>query len=137
MSESTPTLPSATGDFGDKPELTFPDAAPPEELVVEVLTAGSGLTVESGQTIEVNYFGQIWGGRVFDNSYDRGSSIEFPIGMGVVIHGWDAGLVGRAIGSRLLLSIPPHDGYGPGGAPRAGIGGDDTLVFVVDILGSH
>ncbi|QGH68711.1 FKBP-type peptidyl-prolyl cis-trans isomerase [Pseudactinotalea sp. HY158] len=137
MSESTPTLPSATGDFGDKPELTFPAAAPPEELVVEVLTAGSGLTVESGQTIEVNYFGQIWGGRVFDNSYDRGSSIEFPIGMGVVIHGWDAGLVGRAIGSRLLLSIPPHDGYGPGGAPRAGIGGDDTLVFVVDILGSH
>ena len=137
MSPTHAALPSATGEFGEKPELTFPDTAPPADLVVEVLTEGSGLVVEAGQTIEVNYLGQIWGGRIFDNSYDRGASIEFPIGMGVVIHGWDEGLVGRAIGSRVLLSIPPHDGYGPGGAPRAGIGGDDTLVFVVDIIGAH
>lgn len=129
-------LPTATGTFGDKPAITFPDSGAPADLVVEVLERGDGAIVEAGQTIEVNYLGQIWGGGIFDNSYDRGSSIEFPIGVGVVISGWDSGLVGQPIGSRVLVSIPPHEGYGPNGVPQAGIGGDDTLVFVVDILGA-
>jgi peptidylprolyl isomerase len=73
---------------------------------------------------------------MFDNSYDRGSSISFPIGVGAVIGGWDDGLVGQQVGSRVLLSIPPHLGYGPRGMPAAGIRGADTLVFVVDILGT-
>jgi peptidylprolyl isomerase len=128
------TLPTASGSFGDKPELTFPADAAPAELEVQVLSEGDGAIVEAGQTIEVNYLGQVWGGSVFDNSYDRGSSIGFPIGIGRVIGGWDSGLVGRTVGSRVLLSIPPHEGYGPNGNPRAGIRGDDTLVFVVDIL---
>ncbi|RPF26051.1 FKBP-type peptidyl-prolyl cis-trans isomerase [Georgenia muralis] len=128
-------LPTATGGFGEKPELTFPPTGAPEGLQVKVLEQGDGAAVEAGQTIVVNYLGQTWGGHVFDNSYDRGSSISFPIGMGVVIGGWDDGLVGRQIGSRLLLSIPPEDGYGPAGVPQAGIKGGDTLVFVVDILG--
>lgn len=126
-------LPTASGSFGEKPQITFPDNAPPEALTVSVLSPGQGAVVEAGQTIDVDYLGQVWGGRVFDNSYDRGSSIQFGIGIGQVIAGWDEGLVGQQIGSRVLLSIPPHDGYGPGGNPRAGIGGDDTLVFVVDI----
>ncbi len=128
------TLPTASGSFGDKPELTFPADPAPAELEVQVLSEGDGAIVEAGQTIEVNYLGQVWGGSVFDNSYDRGSSIGFPIGIGRVIGGWDSGLVGRTVGSRVLLSIPPHEGYGPNGNPRAGIRGDDTLVFVVDIL---
>lgn len=128
------SLPTASGSFGDKPTLSFPDNQPPAELTVQVLSQGDGAVVESGQTIVVNYYGQVWGGHMFDNSYDRGSAIDFPIGVGVVIHGWDAGLVGQQIGSRVLLSIPPHDGYGPGGMPPAQIKGDDTLVFVVDIL---
>lgn len=131
------SLPTASGSFGDKPELTFPDHAPSADLEVGVLEPGTGAVVESGQTIEVNYYGQVWNGAMFDNSYDRGSSIEFPIGVGTVISGWDSGLVGQQIGSRVLLTIPPHEGYGPNGAPRAGIGGDDTLVFVVDILGAR
>lgn len=130
-------LPTATGGFGEKPVLSFPESPAPAELVVTVLEEGTGPLVEAGQTIEVNYLGQCWGGNVFDNSYDRRSSIEFPIGMGVVIAGWDNGLVGQHIGSRVLLSIPPHEGYGPNGQPRAGIRGDDTLVFVVDILDAH
>ncbi|WP_043499810.1 FKBP-type peptidyl-prolyl cis-trans isomerase [Georgenia sp. SUBG003] len=128
-------LPTATGGFGDKPELTFPDSGAPEGLQVQVLEQGSGDTVQAGQTIVVNYLGQTWGGHVFDNSYDRGSTISFPIGMGVVIGGWDDGLVGQQIGSRLMLSIPPEHGYGPRGVPQAGIGGTDTLVFVVDVVG--
>ena len=101
-----------------------------------MLSRGEGELVESGDDIEVNYYGQVWGGRMFDNSYDRGSSISFPIGVGSVIGGWDEGLVGQQVGSRVLLSIPPHLGYGDRGMPQAGIGGTDTLVFVVDITGT-
>lgn len=131
------TLPTASGSFGDKPELTFPEEAAPAELEVQVLEQGDGPAVEAGQTIEVDYLGQVWGGSIFDNSYDRGSSIGFPIGVGRVISGWDGGLVGLNVGSRVLLSIPPHEGYGPNGNVRAGIRGDDTLVFVVDIIGAR
>lgn len=130
----TAHLPEATGGFGDKPVLTFPDVAAPAELEEKVLVQGTGDTVEAGNTIVVNYLGQLWGGGIFDNSYDRGAPIDFPIGVGAVIGGWDQGLVGKQVGSRVLLSIPPHHGYGSRGVPQAGIGGDDTLVFVVDIL---
>ena len=130
------SLPTASGGFGDKPVLTFPESPAPAELGVEVLVQGSGDTVESGDDLEVNYYGQIWNGRMFDNSYDRGASISFPIGVGAVIGGWDDGIVGKQVGSRLLLSIPPHLGYGDRGMPQAGIRGTDTLVFVVDVVGT-
>jgi peptidylprolyl isomerase len=131
------TLPTASGGFGDKPVLDFPESAAPEDLGVEVLVQGDGDTVQAGDDLEVNYLGQIWGGSIFDNSYDRRSSISFPIGVGAVIGGWDDGLVGKQVGSRVLLSIPPHLGYGERGMPQAGIRGTDTLVFVVDIVGTR
>ncbi|HEY3436425.1 MAG TPA: FKBP-type peptidyl-prolyl cis-trans isomerase [Actinotalea sp.] len=138
LPESTPaTLPTATGGFGDKPELTFPETSAPADLAVQVLSPGDGEIVEAGDDIEVHYYGQVWDGVMFDNSYDRGSSISFPIGVGAVIGGWDEGLVGQSVGSRVLLSIPPHLGYGDRGMPAARIGGTDTLVFVVDIKGTH
>ncbi|MCL2454997.1 MAG: FKBP-type peptidyl-prolyl cis-trans isomerase [Micrococcales bacterium] len=127
-------LPQASGGFGDKPTLTFPDASAPAGLETSVLVRGTGAVVEAGQEIEVSYLGQTWAGQVFDNSYDRGSTITFPIGQGAVIAGWDDGLVGQQIGSRVLLSIPSHLGYGDRGVPQAGIRGGDTLVFVVDIV---
>jgi peptidylprolyl isomerase len=52
----------------------------------------------------------------------------------MVIGGWDKGLVGQNLGSRVLLSVPPEHGYGSRGVPQAGIGGGDTLVFVVDLV---
>jgi peptidylprolyl isomerase len=131
----TTELPTASGSFGDKPELTFPEAAAPTGLHVKVLEEGTGPLVEAGRTIVVNYFGQVWNGRVFDTSYDRGETIDFPIGVGAVIRGWDEGLVGQTVGSRVLLSIPPERGYGARGVPQAGIRGGDTLVFVVDVVG--
>ncbi len=129
------TLPTASGTFGDKPVLTFPEGGAPSGLQVQVLEEGTGPVVEAGRTIVVNYLGQTWGGHVFDNSYDRNSTIDFPIGVGAVIGGWDKGLVGRNVGDRVLLSIPPEHGYGMRGVPQAGIGGGDTLVFVVDVVG--
>ncbi|MCC2307092.1 FKBP-type peptidyl-prolyl cis-trans isomerase [Cellulomonas chengniuliangii] len=131
----TAQLPEATGSFGEKPTLTFPDAAAPAELEVVVLSRGDGPLVEAGDDLVVNYLGQLWNGPIFDNSYDRGTSINFPIGVGAVIGGWDQALVGQQIGSRVLISIPPHLGYGDRGVPQAGIKGDSTLVFVVDIVG--
>ena len=90
--------------------------------------------LEPGDTIVCNYLGQIWGGQVFDNSFDRGQPLSFQIGVGMVIRGWDEGLVGQRVGSRVLLSIPSELGYGSRGVPQAGIKGGDTLVFVTEIL---
>ncbi|WP_076464086.1 FKBP-type peptidyl-prolyl cis-trans isomerase [Actinomyces mediterranea] len=125
---------TVTGEFGRKPALAF-DNTPSDELLVEVLKEGDGQVVEAGDTIHCHYLGQVFDGQVFDNSYDRGQALSFQIGVGMVIRGWDDGLVGQRVGSRVLLSIPSEYGYGSRGVPQAGIGGGDTLVFVTDILG--
>lgn len=136
MSSDVPAdqLPTASGAFGDKPELTFPGDEHLAEGAIHVLSEGTGDVVETGDLLLADYLGQVWGGEVFDNSYDRGTPAAFPIGVGAVVSGWDQGLVGQKIGSRVLLSLPPSLGYGPSGNPNAGIGGEDTIVFVVDIV---
>lgn len=129
-------LPKVEGAAGTKPVVTMPQGAAPTQLVKSVLIAGTGADVKAGQQIKVQYIGQIWKtGAVFDASWDRGQPIEFGIGTGQVIKGWDEGLVGQKIGSRVLLVIPPDKGYGAGGRPPK-ILGTDTMVFVVDILDS-
>ena len=74
-------LPEATGTFGEKPVLTFPESAASAELEVVVLEPGDGDVVVAGDDLVVNYLGQCWGGAIFDNSYDRGTPINFPIGL--------------------------------------------------------
>lgn len=129
-------LPTVAGGAGRQPTITVPTGAAPTKLVVQPLIRGSGPPIKKGDTLIAEYEGVVWpGGRKFDSSWDRGSPASFPIGVGGVIPGWDKGLVGQPIGSRVLLVVPPADGYGPGGNPQAGISGTDTLVFVVDILG--
>ena len=114
-------------DFKGTPE-------PVKNLRVAALVQGDGAKVEKGQTIVVDYLGQVYGGKApFDASY-AADPASFQIGTGKVIKGWDQALVGRAIGSRVLLSIPPGLGYGETGNKEAGIKGTDTLYFVVDIL---
>ena len=129
-------LPEVSGSFGQKPTLTFPDATASGELEVLVLSRGDGALVEAGDELEVHYLGQAWQGGIFDNSYDRGSSTSFPIGVGAVIAGWDEGSSASRSGRACSLSIPSHLGYGDRGVPQAGIKGGDTLVFVVDIVGT-
>ena len=127
-------LPTATGKVGDKPTLTFPKSSPPPSLQRVVLTEGTGATTVKGDYLVTNYLGQIWGGKVFDNSYDRKATSTFQIGEAKVVPGWDVALVGVKVGSRVLLSLPPSDGYGSGGSSGAGIKGTDTIVFVVDVV---
>ncbi|MEV5966330.1 FKBP-type peptidyl-prolyl cis-trans isomerase [Kribbella sp. NPDC051952] len=125
-----------TSDFGAKPTVTHRDGDPEKGLVTEVLKQGDGPEVKKGELLTANYLGQIWrDGKVFDNSYDRGAPSSFPIGVGGVISGWDEGLVGKKIGSRVMLSIPSDKGYKEQGNEQAGIKGDDTLIFVVDLIG--
>ena len=103
-----------------------PDAPGPERRSV-----GCPAT---GQSIQVHYTGVRWrDGKKFDSSGDKGGPVDIQIGEGKVIPGWDKGLVGQTVGSRILLVVPPADGYGAAGKPPA-IGPKDTMVFVVDIL---
>ena len=126
-----------TSDFGQKPTVTHREGDPDKTLVTEVLKEGDGPEVKKGELLTANYLGQIWrDGKVFDNSYDRGAPSSFPIGVGGVISGWDEGLVGKKIGSRVMLSIPSDKGYKSTGNQQAGIKGDDTLIFVVDLVGA-
>jgi peptidylprolyl isomerase len=128
-------LPTVAGTPKTKPSITLPEGEPPNTLQVKVLDEGAGEVVKSGQQISVDYLGVVWpGGQQFDASYDRGKPATFGIGVQQVISGWDEGLVGQKVGSRVLLVIPPDKGYGKNGQPRANIKGTDTLVFVVEIL---
>ncbi|WP_253282167.1 FKBP-type peptidyl-prolyl cis-trans isomerase [Arcanobacterium phocae] len=131
----TVELPVVSGSFGDTPTITYPTPEPPRGLKVVLLEEGNGKVVQAGDEVEVNYHGQIWDGELFDSSYFRSEPTRFPIGVGMVIKGWDQALVGKQVDSRVMIIVPPEKGYGSAGNPRAGIKGDDVLVFVVDILG--
>ncbi len=119
------------------PTVRIPKMAPPTKTEQATLVEGTGATVQKGQTITAQYHGVLWkDGSVFDSSWQRGEPADFPIGVGAVIPGWDKTLVGKKVGSRVLLVIPPADGYGAQGMGDK-ISGTDTLVFVVDILDAY
>jgi peptidylprolyl isomerase len=131
-----------SGGFGTTPSVTVPATAAPSALTQQVLSQGSGATVAKDDTVIDNYVGQTWmppAGKVnvFDSSFSRGSPAAFLLGEGQVIPGWDTALVGKQLGSRVLLTIPPADGYGSAGQPGANISGTDTLVFVIDLVAAY
>jgi peptidylprolyl isomerase len=130
----TVTAPKTGSTAG--PTVAIPaKATAPKSLQVKTLITGTGAKVKSGQNLAVQYTGVIWRtGKVFDSSWSRNQPFTTVIGQGQVIKGWDTGLVGQTVGSRVLLVIPPAQGYGTAGASSAGIKGTDTLVFVVDII---
>lgn len=128
-------LPTVTTATGKAPVITIPASSPPKSLTVKTLIKGTGPVVKSSQELMVQYTGVIWRTKkVFDSSWSRKQPYTTEIGVGQVIKGWDTGLVGQTVGSRVLLVIPPADGYGTAGSPSAGIKGTDSLVFVVDII---
>jgi len=131
-------LPTVVVTKGKPARVTSPRTAPPTSMVVQQLVTGTGDTVRAGQTVRVTYTGALWkDDSVFDASalHDTGS-LEFQAGAGTVIKAWDEGLVGQPVGSRVLLVVPPADGYGAAGSPPK-VSGTDTLVFVVDILAAY
>lgn len=127
--------PSLIETDGDVTGFDFSDAnKPSRNLLDTTLVKGEGAVVKKGQTIVVNYLGQVYDAKKpFDESYSK-EVATFPIGVGGVVSGWDKELVGKNVGSRVILSIPPAEGYGEEGNKGAGIKGTDTLFFVIDIL---
>jgi peptidylprolyl isomerase len=118
-----------------KPTVTVPKGAPPKKLVIEEIEKGSGATAKSGDEVTVQYVGVDYkNGKEFDSSWSRSEPFSFGLGAGQVIPGWDQGVAGMKVGGRRELIIPPNLAYGSAGAPPA-IGPNETLVFVIDLLG--
>ena len=128
------TMPTVV--FGPSgPSVTVPiNATPPVNLTSTVLRVGAGAKIVAGNTVVAQYTGVVWRtGKVFDSSWTRGFPQAFVLGAGQVIAGWEQGLGGHTVGSRILLTVPAPLGYGDQGRPPD-INGTDTLVFVVDII---
>ncbi len=118
----------------DKPEIDFPEGPPPHELEITDLSVGDGDEAAAGQTVSVHYVGVAHStGEQFDASYDRGDPLQFRLGVGQVISGWDTGVQGMRVGGRRRMVIPPHLAYGDRGAGGV-IKPGETLIFVVDLL---
>ncbi len=128
-------LPTVKVTAGAAASFTIPKTKAPTKTVAQPLVIGTGAKVTKGQTIRIAYTGALYkDGSVFDSSANTEKKyFDSPIGVGSLIKGWDNTLVGQTVGSRVLLVIPPADGYGSAGSPPK-ISGTDTLVFVVDIL---
>ena len=119
----------------EKPQIEVPDHAPSYQLEVDDLEVGDGDEATSGSIVEVHYVGVSWKtGRQFDASWDRSDTFKFGLGKGQVIRGWDEGVAGMKVGGRRRITIPPDMAYGKRGAGGV-IGPDETLVFVVDLIG--
>lgn len=102
-------------------------------LKLQDTVVGTGAEVKSGSTVTVNYLGTFMDGTKFDSSYDRRAPFSTQIGVGVVIKGWDEGIVGMKVGGKRKLIIPPSLGYGE--VASGAIPPNSTLVFEVELLG--
>jgi FKBP-type peptidyl-prolyl cis-trans isomerase len=103
-------------------------------MKIEIIKEGSGVAIVNGQTAVVHYTGRLTDGKVFDSSVTRGTPFEFPLGAGMVIKGWDLGVLDMKVGEKRMLTIPADLGYGARGAGAA-IPPNATLIFEVELLG--
>jgi peptidylprolyl isomerase len=120
-----------------KPEIDFPGEAAPTDLVIEDLVHGDGAEARSGDSISAHYVGVAHStGEEFDASWNRGAPLDFTLGVGQVIKGWDDGIVGMKVGGRRRLVIPAALGYGDRGAGGV-VKPGEALIFVVDLVDVH
>jgi FKBP-type peptidyl-prolyl cis-trans isomerase len=134
VTEPPATMPQVKDNGKAAPTITVPAGqAPPTDLEKAVLIKGDGKQVQAGQTIVVQYTGVLWSnGQQFDSSWSHGGAQALQVGTGSLIKGWDEGLVGQTVGSRVLLVVPPALGYQ--NQSQAAVPPNSTLVFVIDIL---
>ena len=118
----------------EKPEIEFPGGEPPADLQITDIWEGDGPVATAGANVQVHYVGVAYStGEEFDASWNRGAPLEFRLGTGRVIAGWDQGLQGMKVGGRRQLVIPPGLAYGDRGAGQA-IAPGETLIFVCDLV---
>ncbi len=117
-----------------KPEIDFPGGDAPADLEIVDEIEGDGPVAEAGQTVSAHYVGVAFSsGEEFDSSWNRGQPLQFRLGVGQVIAGWDQGITGMKVGGRRRLTIPAHLAYGDRGAGGV-IKPGETLIFVVDLV---
>ena len=117
-----------------RPQIDFPGELAPTDLVIEDLVLGDGAQAKAGDSISAHYVGVAHStGEEFDASWNRGAPLDFRLGVGQVIKGWDDGIVGMLVGGRRRLTIPAALAYGDRGAGGA-IKPGETLIFVVDLV---
>lgn len=119
----------------DKPEVDFPGGEPPADLEIKDLWEGDGPVAKAGDTVSVHYVGVSFSsGEEFDASWNRGKPLQFQLGAGQVIAGWDQGVQGMKVGGRRQLTIPARLAYGERGAGGGRIKPNETLIFVCDLV---
>jgi peptidylprolyl isomerase len=117
-----------------RPEIDFPGGEPPTELQVTDIWEGDGGEAKPGDTVKVHYVGVAYStGEEFDASWNRGDPLQFQLGAGRVIAGWDQGVQGMKVGGRRQLIIPPSLAYGDRGAGHV-IAPGETLIFICDLV---
>jgi peptidylprolyl isomerase len=127
--------PTVTLAKNGAPTIAVPKTTAPTKLESTTLIKGSGATIKEGDTLMMQYTGELWAnGKVFDSSWTAGQPLVGQLASGQLIDGWVTGLVGKTVGSQVLLVIPPAQGYG-NKAQGTTIPANSTLVFVVDVLG--
>jgi peptidylprolyl isomerase len=132
VSGSAAGLPAVTANAGEAPTITPPTGTPPATLQSQDIIVGSGTEVLPTSTLTVHYTLMTWSnGALVESSWSSGQPATFPLSG--VIAGWQEGLPGAKVGGRRLLVIPADKGYGPNGSGP--IGPNETLIFVVDIIG--
>ncbi|MFF1393961.1 FKBP-type peptidyl-prolyl cis-trans isomerase [Streptomyces sp. NPDC058287] len=120
----------------EKPEIDFPEGQPPADLEIKEIWEGDGVAAKAGDFVKVHYVGVAFStGEEFDASWNRGNPLEFQLGAGQVITGWDKGIQGMKVGGRRRLTIPAHLAYGERGAGGGVIAPGETLIFVCDLIG--
>lgn len=132
-----PSAPSAANasEIGvKKPKIVVPSGPPPKTLEKNDLLVGGGPEAKPGDEVAVHYVGVGYDTKQeFDASWG-GEPFAFELGSGFVIAGWEEGIAGMKVGGRRELVVPGELGYGPEGSPPE-IGPNETLIFVVDLLG--
>ena len=117
-----------------RPEIDFPGGEPPAELEITDIWEGNGAEANPGDLVQVHYVGVAYStGEEFDASWNRGDPLQFQLGAGHVIAGWDQGVQGMKVGGRRQLIIPPDLAYGDRGAGTS-IAPGETLIFVCDLV---
>jgi hypothetical protein len=118
-----------------RPGITVPQTNAPKSLKVNVLQAGTGQKIATGDSVVMKYTGVVWdqASSVFDSTWTKNQAVLIKVAKGSVVAGFEKGLVGQKVGSQLLLVIPPKDAYGAAGS--GAVPANSTIIFVVDILG--
>jgi len=131
------SLPTVSAHLGSAPTVTIPPKTPPSKLVATTLIKGTGPKLVKGEFVIAQYTGYIWQTKkLFLSSWSSGSPAGFVVQASPeqAFPGWDSGLVGQTVGSRVMLVMPPEDAYGSAGDAQLGITSTDTVVFVLDII---